>query len=421
MDGTGLGDVYRHVFNRSPSEIVNEGLTLRERDLRMLLDFHESASCRATSAPDGGIWPLVSHHAFGNRTLVGGDRADVLGRALTLLLIHDGIVIADPIAALKRTRQRRGTAVALSMFGAITRDLARIEPLIEAGVIRTARSHPDLEDAARAAVLKVFGVGPDLRVFVDFVQAAGSVRAQPDPLLPGYARQVRELYRLFGMRIGAPRSEDEAEGRVVRLGAALIEVSWQLAVASADPSCDLAFRGSLERRLFEEAINAGLEGDIGPARHFGTLDLGKVPNLDPAALTVADALSIRGEDAFERFRYDVRQGLDRLEASTGSGAPAGLAVASFEDSMRESSRRLGERIRRGRLIEVVKNDAVHAALGTMAAAPGGPGAAAAAAAASIGSVVAGWLRGRLPGRRSTTSLRYLSMLGRRKAPRGTHH
>ena len=31
MDGTGLGDVYRHVFNRSPSEIVNEGLTLRER------------------------------------------------------------------------------------------------------------------------------------------------------------------------------------------------------------------------------------------------------------------------------------------------------------------------------------------------------------------------------------------------------
>ena len=107
----------------------------------------------------------------------------------------------------------------------------------------------------------------------------------------------------------------------MRLGAALIEVSWQLAVASADPSCDLAFRGSLERRLFEEAINAGLEGDIGPARHFGTLDLGKVPNLDPAALTVADALSIRGEDAFERFRYDVRQGLDRLEASTGSGAP----------------------------------------------------------------------------------------------------
>lgn len=271
MDGTGLGDVYRHVFNRSPSEIVNEGLTLRERDLRMLLDFHESASCRVASAPDGGIWPLVSHHAFGNRTLVGGDRADVLGRALTLLLIHDGIVIADPIAALKRARQRRGTAVALSMFGAITRDLARIEPLIEAGVIRTARSHPDLEDAARAAVLKVFGVGPDLRVFVDFVQAAGSVRAQPGPLLPGYARQVRELYRLFGMRIGAPRSEDEAEGRVVRLGAALIEVSWQLAVASADPSCDLAFRGSLERRLFEEAINAGLEGDIGPARHFGTV------------------------------------------------------------------------------------------------------------------------------------------------------
>ena len=156
----------------------------------------------------------------------------------------------------------------------------------------------------------------------------------------------------------------------MRLGAALIEVSWQLAVASADPSCDLAFRGLLERRLFEEAINAGLEGDIGPARHFGTLDLGKVPNLDPAALTVADALSIRGEDAFERFRYDVRQGLDRLEASTGSGAPASLAVASFEDSMRESSRRLGERIRRGRLIEVVKNDAVHAALGTMAAAPG---------------------------------------------------
>lgn len=133
--------------------------------------------------------------------------------------------------------------------------------------------------------------------------------------------------------------------------------------------------------------------------------------MDPKTLTVKDALSIRKEDAFAQFRYNVRQGLDRLEVSEYSGLPTSLAVASFEDTMRESARRLGIEVRKKSLGEVVRSDSVHAALGVVTAVPGGAVSAGAAVAASVATVIYKWLRGRRASQRSTVSLRYLSMLG----------
>ena len=43
-----LNEAYLHVFNRMPSEVVDEGLTLRERDLELILDFLEIASTATT-------------------------------------------------------------------------------------------------------------------------------------------------------------------------------------------------------------------------------------------------------------------------------------------------------------------------------------------------------------------------------------
>lgn len=411
MGQPNLNEAYLHVFNRMPSEVVNEGLTLRERDLELILDFWSSHPQRPPAVKNGEVWPLVSHHTFADRALVGGSGRGVLQRALTMMLIHDGLVVADPILALERVRRERGALAALEKFTAVTRDLADLEPLIDAKILRTTSVRPDLSDDARTAVLKVFGMDSAMRVFTNFVEAAGHIRTASPGLLAEYVLEVQELYRRFGITIPAPRSIGEAEAFAVMLGAAVIEVSWQFAVVASDPSCDLAFKGSLERHLFAEVVSAGIEGDIGPGRHNGRLDLGKVPNLDPKALTVKDALSIRKEDAFTQFRYDVRQGLDRLEVSEYSGMPTSLAVASFEDAMCESVRRLNEEVRKRSFSEIIRGDSVHAAIGVVAAAPGGVMPAGIAGAASVASVIYKWLRGRRNSGKSIVSVRYLSMLG----------
>lgn len=406
-----LNESYLHVFNRTPSGVVDEDLTLRERDLDLILDFWGSRLQRLPAVEDGSVWPLVSHHTFADRALVGRSGRDVLQRALMMMLIHDGLVFADPILALERVRRERGVLAALQKFTTVTRDLAELEPLLEAKILRTTSARPDLTDDARTAVLKVFGMDSTMRAFTNFVEAAVHVRAAPPGLFVEYALEVQELYRRFGITIPVPGSIDEAEAYAITLGAAVIEVSWQLAVVASDPACDLAFKGDLERHLFTEVISAGIEGDIGPGRHTGRLDLGEVPNLDPKALTFKDALSIRKEDAFAQFRYDVRQGLDRLEVSEYSGLPTRLAIASFEDAMRESARRLDTEVRKKSFSEVVQSDSVHAALGVVAAAPGGAVPTVAAGAASVATVIYKWLRGRRTSQRSTVSLRYLSMLG----------
>lgn len=406
-----LNEAYLHVFNRKPSRVVDEGLTLRERDLEVILDFWGSRPQRPPAVKNGEVWPLVSHHTFADRALVGGSGRGVLQRALTMMLIHDGLVVADPILTLERVRRERGVLAALEKFTAVTRDLAELEPLIDAKILRTTSVSPDLSDDARTAVLKVFGMDSAMRVFTNFVEAAGHIRTASPGLLAEYVLEVQELYRRFGITVPTPRSIGEAEAFAVMLGAAVIEVSWQFAVVASDPSCDLAFKGSLERHLFAEVVSAGIEGDIGPGRHTGRLDLGKVPNLDSKVLTVKDALSIRKEDAFTQFRYDVRQGLDRLEVSEYSGMPTGLAVVSFEDAMYESVRRLNEEVRKRSFSEIIRGDSVHAAIGVVAAVPGGVMPAGIAGAASVASVIYKWLRGRRTSGKSTVSLRYLSMLG----------
>lgn len=160
-----LNEAYLHVFNRMPSEVVDEGLTLRERDLELILDFWRSRPQQPPAVKDGEIWPLVSHHTFADRALVGGSGRGVLQRALTMMLIHDGLVVADPILALERVRREQGMFAALQKFTAVTRDLAELEPLIGAKVLRTTSVRPDLSDDVRTAVLKVFGGSSCLRVW----------------------------------------------------------------------------------------------------------------------------------------------------------------------------------------------------------------------------------------------------------------
>ena len=255
-----LNETYLHVFNRTPSGVVDEALTLRERDLELILNFWKSCPQRPPAVEDGEVWPLVSHHTFADRALVGGSGRDVLQRALTMMLIHDGLVVADPILALESVRREQGILAALQKFTAVTRDLAELEPLLDAKILRTTSAHPDLTDDARTAVLKVFGMDSTMRAFTNFVEAAGHVRTASPGLFTEYALEVQELYRRFGITIPVPRSIDEAEAFAITLGAAVIEVSWQFAVVASDPACDLAFKGLLSVTCSPRSFRLALRG-----------------------------------------------------------------------------------------------------------------------------------------------------------------
>lgn len=287
--------------------------------------------------------------------------------------------------------------------------------MIGTGVLRLTRLRPNLVDANRSAVLSVLGLTPELRVFTDFIESASAVSLFPGSLERSYAPQVQELYGRFGLKLPLPRTLRESDGRVRELAAAVIEVSWQFAVAGADPTCDLALQGPIELHLAEEIVHEGVGGGLGAGRHFARLDLGQVPNLDSTRLSVADALAIRSEDSFEQFRYVVRQALDRLELEERSGIEPSRSRGAFEEAMQEGARSLREYAKRATFSDRVKEMSIPAALGVVAevaAAPHGVvPAATTAGALSAATVVWQWLLARRNRPENTTAYRYLSMLG----------
>jgi len=308
---------------------------------------------------------------------------------------------------------KRSEAAAVDALNRVVSELAEVEALLAAGLLRLTTSRPTLQESRRTAVLAAMGLDSDMRVFTDFVESVAFLPEFPGSLELTLAPAVRDLYSRFGLSIGAPTSRNEADRRVRALAAAIIEVSWQFAVAASDPNCDLAFAGNLEQHLAEAIIDQGMEGDLGPGRHLALLSLGRVPNVDVARLTVADAIAVRREDSFAAFRRDVRLALDQLEIARAAGVSDTSARGAFEEAMRESARSLAMTVRRSAFRDRVKDASIPAALGALAAIPGDPMAAAAAAGGvSIATVLWQWLLGRRDQHGQVVSQRYLAMLGR---------
>lgn len=410
-------DVYEASLGSTPAQIRSSPQKLKMRDLVAVLDAHS----RLTEPWDKGavasneIWPLISHHTYGNRAIFGVAGTDIVSRTLTLLLVHDGLVIADPLETVRRTLVTGRSEAAIEALNHATEQLAEVEALIAAGVLRLTTIRPALHDTNRSAVLKAFGLTPDLRVFTDFLEAAGSLGDFPGALVRTFAPQVQELYRIFGLSIPQPQDILTAERRIKDLAAAVIEVSWQLSVAAENPWCDLAFSGPLEQHLARELVVEGLSTAASAGRHFDTMELGNVPNLDADQLTLADAIAIRQDDTFESFRSTVRVALDQLEVAKQAGIEHSLAIASFEETMWEESRRMSQSTRKAIFKDQVRDASVPAMLGVvteLAVAPmGAVPAAGAAAGIAIATVVWQWLTGRVQPLGQASGVRYLSMLG----------
>lgn len=410
-------DLYREVLGRTPSEIMGGRRDLGSEEMSALLDaYSETPNSIAPMPKHGEIWPLMSHHTYDDRALFGSDSVSVAPRALTLLLIHDGLVVADPLVTTYQLRAREDDDTALVAFNRATSDIARVEALIASGSLRLTRLRPSLSEANRAAALSTMGLDADLQVFTNFIEAGVALPTLSRSFQEKYIRRVADLYSCFGLEAPPTTNTNVAISRVKDLAAAVVEVSWQFAVAATDGTCDLAFRGSLEQYLAQALIMEGLGGDMGPGRHFSRLDLRNVPNVDPVRLSLSDALAIRSDDSFEGFRYTTRQALDRLEADEHSGVEFYRALASFEEAMHEGAHALRNNVTRTSFGDRVKSFSVPAALGafsTLGIAPMGVvPAAAAGGAVSIATLVWQWFLGRGQNSAHPAALRYYSMLGR---------
>lgn len=174
--GVTVLDVFEDALGATPAAVVSRGRALTAADLALVMGARHAAEESPTySARSTEIWPLLSHHTYNNRSLFGGRGEELVPRALTLLLVHDGLVVADPLETVSQVLRGRSESEAVQLLNQAVGELAQVEPLIAAGLLRLTSLRPALHEANRVAVLGAMGLDADLRVFTDFLEAAGVV------------------------------------------------------------------------------------------------------------------------------------------------------------------------------------------------------------------------------------------------------
>jgi hypothetical protein len=348
-------------------------------------------------------------------------KASILPRVLVILLAHDGIVAADPLADIEELASRGQSDKALAMLRNVLSGLAEIEPLIEHDILHFTDLRPTLTSQTRSAVLSFFGLDPSLTVFTNFLEAAVSVEEMPVLFAREYRPQVVELFRLIGMPPPPARNLDEAVGSLKELAASVIEVTWQMAVCAEDPACDLALSSATELSLANLVLQSGAGSqtdvwakELGRTRHVQRLRLGGLPNLAPEALTIGDTIAIRRSEFYEEFRGHLRRSMDVLDDGLRNGQEMYAARDVFEEHMTDAAAVLSRSVRRSTLRSRLRDASIPAAVGAVGAmtlSPQGPALAAGSGiATALTSVLWQWLTARSKPHGVAAAIRYVSLL-----------
>lgn len=394
-------DLFETVWGRPPSQLVARGFEPTSRDLERLLERWNQGPPTTDPKRSGEIWPLISHHEtstnlFGVRSGPG----TVQARALHLLFAFDGLVVADPVADLDVMVRRGEMPRAVAAINGVIAEAAQLEPLLRAGLVRITPLRPSLDSADRSNVLSALGLDPELTVFQNFGSAAA---AADNPALfeHEYLPQVNELFERFGLPHPGVVDSADAWEHVRRLAAAVIEVSWQVAVCAGDPQPDVALAGKWENHLFSELVSMlppSVAASQARAWHFSMMSAGLFPRIDSSQLTVPDAIAVRRDDSFARFRDGLSQALAAYNSAISNGQTSARAQAAFETEMRHCARSLADHAGRASFSRVVTAGSI--GLGVAMAAewliePGGQNAALLSpVAGALSAVFAKWLQGR---------------------------
>lgn len=342
-------DLIEESWNMSPQKIIKKGTILGLRELKELLRKYQYMRLERedsfVSFP-GHIKPLYSHHTFGQSSLFGFQvGGNVASRVLKQLLIYDGVVAANPIEDIRLLASRGRERMAVQLLNNVIRDLAVVEPLIQADLLSFTSLRPSLVDARRREFFQVFNIDEKMTVFRNFIEGAAGI----DELSNGFERlyrpEVEHLCYLLGLKERVPDTLDECVSLIQGIAADMLEVSWQLAVTSEDPNCDIAIRTLRQENLLrifaEETIATEVNRSMYKTRHFGKMDMGPVPNVDGNKLSPKDAISVRKYDVFESFRETLHLALDNHKKRVDSnGGIDGDALFEFEEVMSTAARKL---------------------------------------------------------------------------------
>jgi hypothetical protein len=416
-------DLFREAWGEHPTRLVQDGFQVGRREVEQLTDaWHVRLEAADGQKDARDIRPLISHHGERDLHLFGVRAPDgaVRARALPLLLAFDGLMVADPVAdvvAMVGRSQQDQAAVALQD---IVREVAELAPLIDSSIIRVTPLRPELAHPARATVLKAMGVDPSMLVFTNFVEAA--VASDEEPMLGAYLDKVAELFDAFLLPPPAVSTAEAAAREVQTLAAAVVEVSWQLAVCAQEPGADVALRAGLEEHLFGEIVRVTGDDTLTSARqarartrHFARIHAGEFPVIDGRELSAADAVFVREDDSFADYRDQLYGALDQYEDAVSGGLDRYVAQEQFESRMRGAGKDLRRQASASSFAARLRGLSVPIGVGAVISVLGGdlPATVKAAGAAvpPIAGLVDDWVRGSAARRRTAIIGRYCAILG----------
>lgn len=341
-----------------PSSLVEKGYPAERSDLDRLIGLRRTSNSSQEPVPQvRGIWPLISHHTFNSYNPFGlTAEGNLQKRTLMPLLAHHGIVASDPLVEVERLLEADQFDASLARLNTVIRQMAQVEPLVSAGLMRFESYRPTFTDQARRSVLNAFNVDTDFKRFTYLIEAYDAAKRMGRGFEVAYAQDVYELYDEVGQECPPLRNAAEGYQSVLALGEALIQVSWQFAVCSANPSCDITVTGDLEKRLFlalvsqwESMPTSEMIGkQLQRTRHFQRLSLGDLPNVNSMGLSVKDAVILRKHRVFEEFRGTLSGAIDDYELQLEK-AGKGAASAAFEEVMETASHTLRNQSRQSSL------------------------------------------------------------------------
>jgi hypothetical protein len=385
------------------------------------------------SRTDAGIWPLLSHHSFNPHGLLRADgTARLADEALSLLLVHDGLAIADPLVEVREAVRRGDDPGAVKKFSQMLMLYAQLEPLFDAGVLAVEEVRPSLAAPDRAAVLAHFGIDTDMSVFTNFDQVLSGFSELSADGQHQVLRRSEELVERLGLQRPSLTTADAARATIKTVWQALVHLSWQIAVCNEDPDVDLVLLGGFEEALFRELVlsSGAVAPDVSSTRHrtdlVGAASLGGIPNVRGLDLTVEDAVSIRRDDSFELFRKHLRAALRENQAAVGGDRYASeLATSRFEERMTDAAAELSARVSKRSFRGHIRENAVPAGIAVVASAIASGatesgsaglavavGAGVAAGVTAAAEVVNGWAQARNKQNPRQIAVRYAATLGR---------
>ncbi|MCI4658935.1 hypothetical protein [Cryobacterium zhongshanensis] len=416
---------------------------LGEQELARLLESWGEARTQSESpsAWDEGkgqsIWPLISHHNFHASSPFGvGNNHRVSDRALRMLLIHDGIMLSDPVHEIALAFARHGTPAGVDKMRAITERLGRLEPLIERGYIKFTTERPAIADSTRRGTLEALGMRPDFRDFTDLREVSAGAAEAGGAFVRDYLWIAGDLLRRLGESNNLPPSTAFPDSRtyvseLVRrtdrrlsgVAQALIHLSWQLAICSVRPDADIATTGDLELRLFRRLVDTSTlvspdhEDDPIDTRHVRRTAIGDIPNLAGSELDVGDLVAIREDPTYEQFRSALRVALDDYDEWLVRDPADKLSHRRFTEQMATVTAHLQESTVRSSFGEYVKREWFPATVTVaVAAASVGQSAASTIAVGGLGAaaqaIVHWWTARHLDdAHRNRPAVRFLASLG----------